>query len=119
MIFARKPETAVCPKCNMVHQPDHPIGEFRLYCRTHRRPLEDAAERRYNVLAWVDRNFDKVAKLYDEHVEALNAACAKHNQAAYAQMANQSANPFAFSSAQQGLNAATNIHGPGFGGPNA
>lgn len=78
-MWKRRPETTVCPTCNMVHQPDAPTGEFRLYCRTHRRPLEKAAERRYNVLQWVDRNFDKVAKLYDEHVAAMNAAYSSRN----------------------------------------
>lgn len=89
-MWKRKPETAVCPTCRMVHQPDYPIGEFRLYCRTHRRPLEDARERRNNVLAWVDRNFDKVAKQYDEHVAMANAQYAKRNQASYASMAQAS-----------------------------
>lgn len=121
-MWKRKPkiETAVCPTCRMVHQPDHPIGEFRLYCRTHRLPLEDAAKRRHDVLAWVDRNFDKIAKQYDEHVAAQNAAYKERNQKIYASMAAMQGHAMGVSaSAQSGLNAAANIHGPGFGGPNA
>lgn len=113
-MWKRKPriETAVCPTCNMVHQPDHPTGEFRLYCRTHRRSLEDKRERDNMVTAWFHCNFDRLAKQCDAETAEQRAKEAERNQKMYAGMQNAfRPNPYDTNAQASGLGTWTEVFG--------
>lgn len=106
-MWKRKPQTAVCPTCRVVHQPvEH--GEFREYCQADRRPMLEADERRYNVQDWFNHNYDRLAKQYDEEMAAQCAKQATNNQANYANRASAKAN---VGLDAYGLGGAANIFG--------
>lgn len=107
---------AVCPQCRVLHSPVDTHGDFLDYCTAHR-PLKLAEKHRYEqVMGWVDRNFDKVAALYDAETAEQRAKEAQRDQAAYAQMQNAfRPNPYDTNAQASGLGTWTEV----FGGPNA
>ena len=62
-----KPKYTVCEQCQVHFEPVE--GTYNNYCQEHRQPKLDLLDRRKRVVAWAERNWERLEEQYKKEEE--------------------------------------------------